>query len=95
MPGAMSDRCQAVVLDNEMTALASGFPAGFFRFRNREKTRYALAFGNVVPPPVMRWVMQQVAKVRGHAGEGGSGAFHRAIYPLSRRYDCGRARRAL
>ena len=89
---AMDKDC--IVLDNTLTALASGFPPGYFDFRPREKTRYALAFGNVVPPPVQLWVMQQVAAVRPHAGDGeGGGAYHRAVFPLSRRHDYGESQR--
>ena len=75
----------AIVLDEELAARLSGFPRGHFQFKRRERCRWSTALGNIVPPPMQRYVMGLVAEVRAHAGDPHeAGSYHYAKFSLSR-----------
>ena len=75
----------AVVLTPELLARVSGFPADFYTFRLHQTCRWALGFGNYVPPPVQAYVMALVTRVAQFAGDGTArGIYCHATYTLKR-----------
>ena len=83
---ADDEETQAIVLDEELAARLSGFPSGHFEFKRRERCRWSTALGNIVPPPMQRYVMTLVEQVRAHAGDepNAAGSYHYAKFSLSR-----------
>ena len=73
-----------VVLTPELLARVSGFPNNHFTMRPRQQTRWALGFGNVVPPPMQHYVMTLVTQVRELAGTGQGGSYVHADFALRR-----------
>ena len=77
-----------VVPDPEICARLSGFPSGYFTIRPREVTKWGLGLGNVVPPPLQKYIATLLAQVYTLAGTGGEGSYYHAKYTLRRRLSC-------
>ena len=73
-----------VVFTPELLARVSGFPDNHFTIRLRQQTRWALGFGNCVPPPMQHYIMTLVAQVRELAGTGRGGSYTHGDFALRR-----------